>query len=70
MAKELRAGEWLHGARGPVLIDRVEQQGEAECYNLIVADFDTYFVGSNQLLVHDNILRDGTMAIVPGLVDP
>ena len=70
MAKEIRLGQWLHSARGPLLVDRVEQQGEAACYNLIVAEFDTYFVGSNQLLVHDNLLRDGTTATVPGLENP
>jgi Pretoxin HINT domain len=69
MAKEIRAGEWLHSVGGPVLVDRVEEQGEAECFNLIVADFDTYFVGGNQLLVHDNMLRDGTSATIPGLIE-
>jgi hypothetical protein len=69
MAKELREGNWLHTAIGPVLIDSVERKGEASCHNLIVADFNTYFVGQQQLLVHDINVRGPTTAIVPGLVD-
>lgn len=67
MAKELKAGQWLHTARGPRRIERVEQRGEAVCYNMVVADYDTYFVGNEQVLVHDNNLRSVTTAIVPGL---
>ena len=37
---------------------------------MIVADFNTYFVGDAQVLVHDNNLRQVTTATVPGLVDP
>jgi hypothetical protein len=70
MAKELQAGQWLHTTAGPVQIESVEQQGEAECHNLVVADFNSYFVGSSQILVHDNNLRQVTTATVPGLVAP
>jgi len=70
MAKELKAGQWLHTVGGPRLIDSAEQNGEAECFNMVVADFNTYFVGASQVLVHDNNLRQVTAARVPGLVDP
>jgi hypothetical protein len=66
MAKELKAGEWLHTAHGPILIDSVEKKGEAVCHNLIVADFNTYFVTDRALLVHDINVRGPTDAIVPG----
>jgi hypothetical protein len=70
MAKELQAGQWLHTTSGPAQIESVEQTGEAECFNMIVADFNTYFVGDAQVLVHDNNLRQVTTATVPGMVDP
>lgn len=70
MAKELQAGQWLHTTGGPVLIDSVEKRGEASCHNLIVADFNTYFVTNSALLVHDINVRGPTTAIVPGLATP
>ncbi len=70
MAKELQPGQWLHTTAGPVQIESVDQRGETECHNLIVADFHSYFVGQEQILVHDNNLRDVTTATVPGLVNP
>ena len=38
-------------------------------YNLVVADFHTYFVGHSKILSHDNTVRDATDAVVPGLVE-
>ena len=35
-------------------------------YNLIVADFSTYFVAERGLLVHDNTPRKPTAALLPG----
>jgi hypothetical protein len=67
MAKELGEGAILHGVDGPVRIDAMEPAEEIEAYNLIVADFNTYFVGKNGVLVHDNTPRDPTSAKVPGL---
>ena len=46
------------------------QRGEAECHNLVVADFNSYFVGRDRILVHDNNLRQVTTATVPGFVSP
>jgi Pretoxin HINT domain len=68
MAKELKAGDWLHAPRGAVPIDNVEEKDEDVCYNLVVADFDNYFIGKDKVLVHDNNLRVPTDAIVPGLL--
>jgi len=68
MAKELADGAILHGVNGPVRIDAVAKADEAEAYNLIVADFNTYFVGKSGVLVHDNTPREPTTAVVPGLV--
>ena len=68
--KELKAGQYLHTTHGPATIESAKEEGEAQCYNLIVADFNTYFVSDAQVLVHDNNLRQVTTATVPGLVDP
>jgi hypothetical protein len=69
MAKELKAGEWLHTVHGPVQIDAAEPSDEAVCYNLVVADFHDYFVGDAKVLVHDNLLRGPTLVTVPGLAE-
>jgi hypothetical protein len=70
MAKELKAGQLLHTPHGAVKIDSAEANGFDVCYNLVVADFNSYFVGTDQVLVHDNNLRQVTAATVPGLTGP
>ena len=68
MAKELATGDLMHSLVGAVRIESVETAGESQAYNLVVDDFNTYFVGKG-LLVHDNEFRKPTRAIVPGLID-
>jgi hypothetical protein len=68
MAKELADGAILHGVHGPERVGAIEPADEAEAYNLIVADFNTYFVGECGVLAHDNTPRAPTTATVPGLV--
>jgi hypothetical protein len=70
MAKELKVGQRLHAIGGAVVIDDIREADPADCFNLVVADFNTYFVGDARLLVHDNTLRGPTTAIVPGLLAP
>ena len=54
MAKELKPGHLiLHTTSGPLPIDNIEKRGSAVCHNLIVADFNTYFVTDQAFLVHD-----------------
>jgi hypothetical protein len=69
MAKELAPGDLIHGLGGAVKVDRIEPMAENKAHNLVVDDFNTYFVGVQGLLVHDNEFRRPTRAIVPGLVD-
>ena len=38
-----------------------------KAHNLVVADFNTYFVGQRKILVHDVTPRRPTTSIVPGL---
>jgi hypothetical protein len=69
MAKELKAGQFLHTVAGPQKIDTVESTDDEDCFNLIVADFHNYFISDAKVLVHDNTLRGPLVARVPGLVE-
>ncbi|MHB9066883.1 MAG: polymorphic toxin-type HINT domain-containing protein [Pirellulaceae bacterium] len=75
MAKHLQPGCVLHTISGPRTIDTVEEIPAAVewyefAYNLQVADYHTFFVGENQILVHHlsmlSILDEGSSQ-VPGL---
>jgi pretoxin HINT domain-containing protein len=68
MAKEIGEGDVLHGVTCAPRTEAVEPVIDAEAFNLIVADFSTYFVGESGVLVHDNTPRKPTRATVPGLV--
>ena len=72
MTKQLAVGSRLHTLSGAASVETIEKlpidpsyQGMA--YNLIVADFDSYFVGDAAILVHDNTPRQPTFAVLPGL---
>jgi hypothetical protein len=68
MAKELQVGDRLHSHGGAIEVLTVEPLDKPEpAHNLVVADFNSYFVGNQGLLVHDNEFRQPTRAIVPGL---
>lgn len=66
MAKELEVGSQLHTVHGGAMIDRIESGPEAEAYNLVVAEDNTYFVGQQRILAHDNTLRRAGATPVPG----
>jgi len=68
-ARDLASGAELHSVRGSVRISRVSKAELAPTYNVIVADFHTYFVGKGLVLCHDNTVSDPTDALVPGLSD-
>lgn len=69
MAKELADGAVLHGVKLPARVSAAAPAEQAESYNLVVAEFATYFVGEQGILVHDNTPRRPTPAVVPGLVE-
>ena len=54
---------------GSSTVGRIEPRDDAEAYNLVVADFGTYFVGKTGLLVHDNTPRQAGAGKLPGLAD-
>lgn len=66
--RELTANEPMHTATGMHRIQRVEDEGKSEkVYNLVVADFHTYFVGKSMVLSHDVMAPGLTNLKVPGL---
>jgi len=66
-ARDLKSGAVLSALGEPVLLSSAKFEGQGETYNLVVADFNTYFVGKSRILSHDNTLRGATKAVVPGL---
>jgi hypothetical protein len=67
--RELRDGQPLHTATGMTRLSHVETAAEEKTYNLVVADFHTYFVGHSHILSHDVLPPRPTNKLVPGLVD-
>jgi hypothetical protein len=68
MAKLLQEGDQLHGMSGVVNLEQTRPLADPEpVYNLVVAEFNDYFVGSSMVLVHDNTFRRPTPARIPGL---
>jgi tetratricopeptide (TPR) repeat protein len=66
-ARELKSGQTLHCATSTVQVSEVEPAEPQNTFNLVVADFDTYFVGPEKILTHDVTQRQPTRSIVPGL---
>lgn len=66
-SRNLKSGQVLHTANGPLHVSGIEAGTVAQTYNLIVADFSTYFVGEQMILSHDNTVRMPTRTLVPGL---
>ena len=66
-ARKLDPQTLVHGVAGAAEIDSVGPGTKQETYNLVVADWNTYFVGRGKLLVHDVTLPGPTTTDVPGL---
>jgi len=67
-ASELRSGMVLHACGGPARVKSVETGRTTETYNLVVADFNTYFIGRQKILSHDFTMRQPSRVAVPGLL--
>jgi hypothetical protein len=67
--RELRDGQPIHTATGMTRVSGVETAAEEKTYNLVVADFHTYFVGHSHILSHDVLSPRPTNRLVPGLVE-
>lgn len=66
-ARRLESGMQLHCLQGAQPVSSVEEGTVAATYNMVVADFHSYFVGTERILSHDVTNRRPTEAIVPGL---
>ncbi len=67
MAKLLKEGDQIHGLQGRSVIEKIRSLPGAEVYNLVVDQFNNYFVGEVPVLAHDNTFRTPTPVRLPGL---
>lgn len=69
MAKELTPGLPLYTLTGKrIIVEEIQPLPDDTVYNLIVADFHTYFAGGQKLLTHDVSSRRPTDCVVPGVL--
>lgn len=66
-ARDLQEAMQVHTLHGTVEVKRLEPGEEQSMFNLVVADFHTYFAGKERILTHDVTIRKPTNCIVPGL---
>jgi hypothetical protein len=66
-ARDLKPKQLLHTARGTIPVESVTEADIDRTYNLVVADFHSYFVGRQAMLVQDLPLPRSTNCVVPGL---
>ena len=66
MAKDLKAGDRLHTVSGWSEIHGVKPVDAGETHNLVVADFNTFFVGDARVLTHDITVPQMVTGGVPG----
>ncbi len=66
-ARDIEPGMNFHGAAGTTPLRASEPAGVGAVYNLIVADFHSYFVGKSMIYSHDITARKPTDLLVPGL---
>ena len=67
LASKLTSSTALYALDKSVEIREITQGSHRETYNLVVADYHTYFVGESRILSHDNTRRRPTSALLPGL---
>lgn len=65
--RKVKEGQELHGLAGTAVVEAALAGPTEKTYNVVVADFHTYFIGYQRLLSHDNTIRTPTQAVVPGL---
>jgi hypothetical protein len=68
-SRDVKSGMLLHTVDGARHVSFVERASEEPTYNLVVADFNTYFVGQSRVLSHDNTASRPTDNKVPGLAE-
>jgi hypothetical protein len=66
-ARDLEPQTLLHTVTGNTPVWSAKKGSTAETYNLVVADFHTYFVGKTGVLCQDLLIPHATNSVVPGL---
>jgi hypothetical protein len=66
-ARDLEAHAMLHTVTGNAPVWSAKKGSTGETYNLVVADFHTYFVGKTGVLCQDLLIPRSTNNVVPGL---
>jgi hypothetical protein len=67
-ARQLEPGMMLHTVDGSAELQQASKGPTAEVFNLVVADFHSYFVADGKWLSHDITPQAPTNTIVPGLL--
>lgn len=67
MAHDVKPNDLLHSFSGSQPTEQNDEAVSTEGYHLIVADFHSYFVGAQGLLVHDAAVPQPSNKLVPGL---
>ena len=70
MAKSMKTAARLRAVSGSVDAAPGAQSEAVVCYNLVVDEFHTYFVGQTRLLAHDRTCPAPNPASLPGSVQP
>jgi hypothetical protein len=65
--RDLEPQTLLHTVTGNTPVWSAKKGSSAETYNLVVADFHTYFVGKTGVLCQDVLIPHATNSVVPGL---
>ena len=66
-ARDIEPQMNFHGAAGTTPLRQSQPAGVGAVYNLIVADFHSYFVGNALIYSHDITARKPSDLLVPGL---
>ncbi len=64
---QLRTRARAHTVTGTAMMEAEDVEEKGDVFNLIVADFHTYFVGKAMVLSHDVLPPNPTDCLVPGL---
>lgn len=67
--RDISAGDSFHTVNGFVKLESLKKAKPEPTYNLVVADFHTYFVGPEMLLSHDVTFAEPVNNSVPGLLN-
>ena len=66
----LTPGARMLSLGGSVALESVRDGETESCYNLVVEEFHSYFVGKSRVLVHDITCPEAELASVPGSQTP